>query len=114
MTEVNEYIQNLEITIEEANAKIKTAEAVGRLMKNADFVSLVTEGYFITEASALVLCKAIPQNGDEVSQKNINKAIDAIGGFRFYLNNLVQEGNEAVQAKLDTEREITSIETGEG
>lgn len=99
-------VQNIEISIEQANKCIETKVALERLIKNSDFNTLITKGYFENEASRLVLMKADPSMEEDKYQKNIIKSIDGIGAFRQYLRAIIQIGTMAERDKLNAQEEL--------
>ena len=92
MTERNEELETIELTIKESKKYVDRMESLFKLTKNRDFVRLIDKGYFEEEASRLVLLKADPNMQDVKNQEHINKSIDSIGYFRQYLANVIQLG----------------------
>ena len=103
MSEVEQQIEQLEITIDQAKANIDMADALQRLYDNKDFKIVITNGYFTDEASRLVLAKAMPELSGDDAQKDIENCIIAIGHFRQHLNSIFVKGNMAQKALHDAE-----------
>lgn len=96
-----EQLEKIEVSIEQAQFNIARKAKLMNLMKNPDFNSLVLEDYFLKEASRLVLVRADPNMQDEEHQKAIDQAIVSIGGFRQYINTIMQLGSMAERALKD-------------
>jgi hypothetical protein len=100
----NSELEQIELTIEEAQKSIDKMEALERLRKNADFKVLIEGGFLKEEAARLVLMKAEPNLQDEFQQKMLDNMIIAVGYFRQYLNKIYQFGRHAEQA-IESHRE---------
>lgn len=96
-------IAQVEVGIEAAKEAIAVGEALDRLIRNADFIKVIHEGYFKEEASRLVLFKSAPACEEEAAQKGITKAIDAIGGLHQYLTSVFQKSVQMKKALADDE-----------
>ena len=101
---VDEQIETIDITIEQAQEVIGGMESMQNLMNNPDFIKIVTEGYFKDEASRLVLVKADMEMQTPTQQEYITKAIDAIGFFKQYTLKMIRVGQMA--QKTVTEHEL--------
>ena len=111
MNEVEQQIEQLEISIEQAKTSIEMADALERLYENKDFKTVITHGYFTDEASRLVLAKAMPELSGDEAQKDIENCIIAVGHLRQHLNSIFVKGNMAKKAlhdAQDTREEILS------
>tara|TARA_B110000914_G_scaffold37682_1_gene30839 strand:+ start:423 stop:755 length:333 start_codon:yes stop_codon:yes gene_type:complete len=96
-------IEQIEIGIDAARKDVAKMEGLLRLIDNKDFQALIDTGYFVDEASRLVILKADPSMQDERLQKTINDGITAIGHFRQYLNTVMQIGRMAEQGIREDE-----------
>lgn len=105
----DEQIQELEITMEQATAKVDTANSLDKLYKNRDFKKLVTEGYFEKEAIRLVHMKSNPRFANPEDQAMISSMIDGIGHFATYLRTISQHGQMAKDTILETEEALEEI-----
>ena len=106
-------LDRIEIDINEAKEVIGVLEALKRLENNDDFKKVITEGYFVQEASRLVLIKADPNLAEDGSQKTINNSIIAVGQFRQYLSSVYQLGGIAQRSIIageEAREEILSEE----
>ena len=68
-----------------------------------DFQGLVDTGYFVDEASRLVILRADPAMQSDSLQKTIDDGITAVGHFRQYLNTVMQIGRMAEQGIKEDE-----------
>jgi hypothetical protein len=91
-------IEQIEISIEAARADIASMDALLRLVRNKDFIALIDEGYFVNEASRLVITKADAHMQQPAEQTYINNGITAIGHFRLYLRTIMATGRTAENA----------------
>jgi len=96
-------IEQIEISIEVARKDVAKMEGLLRLIKNKDFEALVDDGYFVNEASRLVILKADPAMADDASQKAIDNGITAVGHFRQYLQKVMQVGRMSEQGIKEDE-----------
>jgi hypothetical protein len=102
-------VQEIELSIKEANDLVKAANALDRLRKNRDFKLLIEDGYFKDEAVRLVGLKADPGVQQPEKQTKIIREIDAIGSFRNYLSTIYQRASWAEGAIEQAERELEEI-----
>ena len=105
----NTELEQINLTIEEAEKQIAKMDALDRLRENKDFQLLIENGYFKDEASRLVLLKADPNFQKEEDQIASDKMIIAIGYFRQYLRTIYQLGSIAKRSLddyRDTRNEI--------
>jgi hypothetical protein len=96
---MNEDVQDIDISIEQANKSIDKMNALNKLRDNKNFVDVIFKGYFEEEASRLVLMKAEPAMANKDDQEAIMKHIDAIGHLRQHFNTILQFGRMAEKAK---------------
>tara|TARA_B110000238_G_scaffold187935_1_gene218486 strand:- start:644 stop:976 length:333 start_codon:yes stop_codon:yes gene_type:complete len=96
-------IEQIEVSIEAARKDVAKMDGLLRLIKNKDFQAIVDTGYFVDEASRLVVIRAEPSMQDDSVQKTINDGITAVGHFRQYLNTVMQLGRMAEQGIKEDE-----------
>lgn len=101
-------IERLEITIEQAREEVAKRDRMERLLENADFKELFTDGYLLHEASRLVLLKGDPRVDAEM-QAQIDKDIIAIGCFRQYIATIITTGNMAERAIKNDEQTLQEL-----
>lgn len=94
-------LEQIELTEQEAKAKIELAKSLDRLSSNRDFKKIVLEGYFKEEAIRLVFAKSNPQCHSPEIQAAILRDIDAIGSFRQYLGQIEFDAMQAKKALQD-------------
>lgn len=99
----NDAIQEIELSIKEAQKIVDLGAAVQRLASNRDFKKVVMEMYFEKEAVRLVHLKANPAMQDKDRQEAIVKEIDAIGSFHQFLRTLEIQAEMARRAVADGE-----------
>ena len=105
MADVNaDTIETLELSIDQAKAKIAKAEALDRLHENEDFKNIFLDGYLTSFAAEMVARKASPAGQAERNQKFIDGQICAIGNMQVYMQLIFQEGNVAADS-LEADRE---------
>jgi len=100
---VENQVQEIEISIEQAKHLISNKDALSRLINNADFKKIITEGYFEKEASRLVLLKADQTMQDDKDQALLLKAIDSVGFFRQYSSEIMRLGRQDEKDLKDAE-----------
>jgi hypothetical protein len=96
-------IEQIEVSIDSARKDVVKMESLLRLISNKDFQGLVDTGYFVDEASRLVILRADPAMQSDSLQKNIDDGITAVGHFRQYLNTVMQIGRMAEQGIKEDE-----------
>ncbi len=97
---MNEEVQRIEMTIEQAESKIAKAQKAEQLLGNPIFKELITEGYLGDDAVRLVM-NLKPGKDNETTDALLNgKAV-----FSRYIANVLAEGAMA-QATLDEHREM--------
>lgn len=102
-------LQQIEISLEDAQANVALAEKLNRLHKNKDFQELIVEGYFRDEASRAVLLKADPEMCEDREQKQLNDIITSIGGLRQYFHKVFRLGQmseQSMEADKQTRQEL--------
>lgn len=99
----NDAIQEIELSIKEAQKIVDLGAAVQRLTSNRDFKKVVMEMYFEKEAVRLVHLKANPAMQDKERQEAIVKEMDAIGSFYQFLRTLEIQAEMARRAIDDGE-----------
>jgi len=100
---IEQQIEQLEISMDSAKKIISDMDSLLRLSSNKDFIQIIDEGYFVKEASRLVLSKAMPDMSDDAKQKEIDNAIVAIGYLRKHFSGIVAMGRMAEKSLKDSE-----------
>ena len=109
-------LEQIELSMEQAQKKISDYEALERLENNADFKSLFSEGYLRDYAIRLVGLKASVRMQDDKNQKFMDGQLGAIGHLGQYMLFVKQEGRVAKESmEIDSEeREALLKEQEEG
>jgi Spy/CpxP family protein refolding chaperone len=100
MSNTQEQIQQIEVTMEEAQDNLDRLNLLKSMEQTASFKDVILEGYFNDEASRLVLLKSDYEMQSPDKQAHIMRQIDAIGTFRQYLATLYYKGNMAEKALI--------------
>lgn len=106
-------VQEIELSIEQAKEFVERGKALERLRANPDFQAIVLKGYFENEAIRLVHLKSDPNVQGAEQQAAINKDIDAIGAFQWYLRVTQMQAQQAAVAIADGEEALDEIRHGE-
>lgn len=112
MSEDLQDLQELEISIEEAKAKIERKQALTRLQDNKDFDLLIQKGFLEQHAIRQVMLKSHPGMQGEELQRTLDNQIVAIGGFKQYLISIWSEGTSAAEALEADEATLEEIMQG--
>lgn len=99
---IEQEIEQVEISLQQAKEQIERAEALDRLHQNKDFRKMILEGYFKEEASRLVLLKG-DINLSKEAEEHCDKMINGIGVLRAYFQTVYHFGNMAEKAIADHE-----------
>jgi len=113
MSEAQEQLEQVELSIEQAKGSIELMESFQRLAKSKDFKEVIEENYFKREASRLVLLREDDQMQDMESQTTIDKQMVAIGQVRKYFTSIMQMGRmaqNAIAADQQTHNELLNEE----
>jgi hypothetical protein len=92
-----EQLNQIEITLEQANALIADGEALNRLYNNKDFKRIILDEFFEKHAIRLVHLKASPARQEKQAQLDILKEMDVIGGLRDYFRVIMGRANLAAK-----------------
>ena len=86
---------------------IAKGEAARRLADNADFKLLIMQGYFVDEPSRMAELLSSGRLNDKVAD-DCTESIKAVGKFRNYMKNIVEQSNMAQDeiASLEEARDI--------
>ena len=101
MQAASDRIENIEISIQQAQKQVNKMNSVFNLHNNRDFIDVIEKGYFEEEASRLVLLKADPNLQKPEDQASIIRSIDAIGHFRQYLGTVISLGRMMEKSLAD-------------
>lgn len=113
MSTTEEQLESIDVSIEMAQKSVNNMTDLIKLTSNKEFKNIIEEGYFVKEASRLVLVKADPSQQGEAEQAAIEKAINAIGFLRQYFVQIMQIGRMNEKAIIDDELTREDILAGE-
>lgn len=102
-------LDRLELNIKEHKQNIQKGEALKRLMLTRDFLEIVMKGYLEQEAIRLVHLKSDIDFQSPNTQASIIRAIDSIGGFKQYLDNISQQHEQAIKDLEMDSQTITEL-----
>ena len=102
-------VEEIEVSIEAAKAKISLNDAVTRLFANKDFKAVITDGYFRDYAIQMVAAKSNPGCQTENIQAAIIKSIDGIGSLNQYFSKIKNEADMSRGAIEANEQELETL-----
>ena len=108
-----EEINEIKISMDDAELAVKDGEAVERLFKNRDFKRIFTEGYFNSEARRLVFALAEPACASPEIQAKIQQDIKSIGSLRQFLELITSSGLRMGEEIIKSRTEILNLEAAE-
>lgn len=108
-----DVIEEIELEINAAKELVELGDALARLSKNKDFVTVITENYFKGEAARLVMAKASPAMRHPDQQEGVTKSIDAIGQLYQYFFKVQTQANQARDSIAESEQAIEDLAEGE-
>jgi hypothetical protein len=105
-------VEQIEISIAEAEKLVARRDMLNRLRKNPDFIAVFDEGYLKEEAVRLVSLLAEPAMAAHKSE--VMTALEAISRFRQYLSAIFQMGNAAAREIAEGRETIADIHAEHG
>jgi hypothetical protein len=106
MNESGSDIEQIEMSIQEAQRTIDLGKSLDRLNTNKDFIKIFLEGYLEKEAIRLVHLKSDPAMSTPEMQADVIRSIDSIGITRSYLITIMQKATMAERAVNDYHEEL--------
>lgn len=113
MTEQELELQAVEASLEDTKQYLEFSRSEERLADNADFKTLILEGYFKDEAARLTGILADPNMQDEINQREIFSALKAISHLRQYLMHVRRTRNSIEASLQETEEYAEELRNGE-
>jgi hypothetical protein len=98
---LDNQVEEVELTIEEAKKHIKKRDQLRKLMANREFRQIIEEGYLKDEAIRLVGISADPSL--EHRKDAIVGQIESISNFRQYLSGILRMGDQMEDALRENE-----------
>ena len=103
MNEREQQMQQIELTISEAEEQVELAEALQRLHKNKDFKKIILDGYFEKTAQRAVMAKSDVNTQTVEAQKGWDNVIIGVGQLGQYFHKIFVFGENAANA-LDADK----------
>lgn len=97
---MNDEIERVQMTIEQAEAKVEKAEKFRKLLANELFDELITKDYLGDDAVRLTI--GLKPGGDNAITMSF---LEAKANFSRYVGNVLNEGDSAA-VSLDEHREL--------
>jgi hypothetical protein len=104
MENIDQQIEQIEVSMEAAKARVDMAKALDELHRNRNFKKVILEGYFEKEAQRLVMLKSDPQMSDAEHQKAVDEAIIGVGQLGQYFRTVFQLASMAERALAEDEQ----------
>ena len=104
MSQMEQDLQQVEISLQEAKSQVELAAALQRLHDNADFKKVILSGYFEKEAQRSVMLKYDINYVGEENQTMIDNVIAGIGMLGQYFHKIFVLGEQAHQALVADEQ----------
>lgn len=114
MSQHDHDIQQVELSIEEAEKAIALGNDAAALADIPEFKRIVLDGYFVDEAARLALLSSDPGANDEI-RANIMRDLNGPGAFKRYLHTKVMLGRNAereLESHHETLEELREEEEG--
>ena len=109
MSENDNTIEEIRVSLEQVQAIIQEAEALNRLANNPDFRAVILQSYFRDEPARLVELKAAANMQDPRMQEHILRGFDAIGYLQQHFNKVFALADTARESVKQGEAEIEAL-----
>ena len=113
MTGLEREIQEVELAIEEANAAVKKASQLRKLMKNAEFRAIIEEDYLREEAIRLAHIFGSPSPTLKAAKDDIAIDIQGIGSLKRYFHTILMMGSQAEDAIIAHQENLDELRQSE-
>jgi GTP cyclohydrolase III len=110
MSQLENDIQEIQVTISDLQEVVKKREAFLRLKDNKDFKTIIENGYFEEEAVRLVKLRSESGYESPEVQERLLKEIDAIGAFFQYLKGINLLGLQAERELARNKETLNELE----
>lgn len=97
---MNEQQQPIEVTINEARTAVELGEAIERLLKNEDYITVIENGYL--RDNVLKMAPHVSSPHEALSKGAVN-AIIGVGAYKSYIRAAAMEGESAKAALVEHE-----------
>ena len=105
---MNEEVQRIQLTIEEAERRIEVAEKWKKLLDNKLFKELVTDGYL--EKDAVRIAMSLKPDGENTIANNMLMAKMI---FSRYVGNAIEDGYQAQISLREHNEALAEVESEE-
>lgn len=105
MSNQNQDLEQIELSIEQAKEKIEMAERLHRLQQNQDFLKLIEGEYLNNYPLRLVSLKAHPEMQKPERKEFLEQRLNAISFLNNYFMTITTEAREAAAAMENDEAE---------
>jgi len=103
---IEKQMEEISVSIEEANKVINQSKSLKKLLKNKDFIGIISEGYCKNEALRLVMLKADPNLCmDKDIMADVNNQLTSISYLNRYFRQIMQLGIQAEKALVESNKE---------
>jgi hypothetical protein len=98
MENLEQNINRIEISMDNARKAIDLAKALKRLHENEDFKAVILQDFFVEEAHRAVLLKADAEMKTPEKQKAVDDVITTIGGLYNYFGKIYRLADMSTRA----------------
>ena len=98
MNDNEAQLEHIELSIEAATEITKIADSLIRLEENPDFIKIIRQGYFVTEAAEMVKVRAMPGMDAPAIREAIDHTIIGIGNLQQHFHKIYKMAREATDA----------------
>ena len=114
MSDQEQQIQELEITIADARKAVELGNALNRLSDNKDFKLIIGDGYLKEFALGQMELLAHPNMQDEEAQAGIIKDLQATSSLHAHFVSIMQRAATMQTALTEQEQTLEEIHNEEG
>jgi CO dehydrogenase/acetyl-CoA synthase gamma subunit (corrinoid Fe-S protein) len=106
-----ENTTEIEGLIAAAKNDIKRMKTLEKLYTNKAFKEIILDDYFVKEASRLALTLTDYNTQDEISQRNIDEKLRAIGHLNLFFNTILNMGRASEERLKTYEEQLANADT---
>ena len=105
-------LQTVNVSIDEARKSVDKRDALARLVKNRDFKTIISTGFFEKEAIRTVALKSHPAFQGDQEQLDLDRIMFAIGSLQQYLLTIRAQGDQMERgiAEMEQTRDELMVE----
>lgn len=109
MSQLEQEMRELEVSIEEAEKTVNKSETLRRLMTNPDWIAIIETDYLREEAIRLAHLLNHPDAAMDAKQKFIRADLEGIGALKRYLFSTLQLGSMAADMIVSHKNELDEL-----